>query len=162
MDGGALLLVVMTVGAALLLVVVGWLAFQRFAGPPGSALVTAVPCGYRGTGAGSATAADPADAVQRPWRRGVARFDDTTLTLYAGGSRGAPVLGRWPRTTLDLGQAWTVDPALLPGLPPLAEPEVIVCLLGDGELELAMGRGHYTAVRSWHEAAPPGWNTNVA
>ncbi len=145
--GDGILLVAMTVLAGVVLLGGGLVAFNRFAGGVSGQACT-LPCGYRG-------------AAGDEWRRGVLRYDDERLDHLGPSGRSAPE-HQWPRTVLDLGQARAleaVDAARL-GLPPGAT--AVACRHGEDSFELAMGTEHYTALRSWLEGAPPGWNANVA
>lgn len=48
-------------------------------------------------------------------------------------------------------------------VPWLAPPVIAVpCDYAGERFELALGLEHYTALRSWLESVPPGWNANVA
>ncbi|NUR82003.1 MAG: DUF2550 family protein, partial [Dermatophilaceae bacterium] len=56
-------------------------------------------------------------------------------------------------------------PELLVGrdsIPLLPDASRVPCADGDGTFELALQGPAYTALRSWQEAAPPGYNVNVA
>lgn len=148
MDSGAILLVVMALVCAVLLVGVGLVTFRRFAGGSGVQECT-VRCGFRGA---------PEGGVGGAWQRGELRFDYSRLSLHAAG-RGGAEIAHWQRPAVELGQAWPLgagDGEAL-GLPTGS----IACALSTA-YELAMDPLNYTALRSWHEAAPPGWNANVA
>lgn len=145
--GDGILLVAMAVFAGVVLLAGGLFAFNRFAGGVSGTACT-MPCGYR-AGAGDV------------WRRGVLRYDEDHLAHLGQGGRFVPE-HQWPRTVLDLGQARALDAADAArlGLPPVAM--AVACRYGEDSFELAMGTEHYTALRSWLEGAPPGWNANVA
>lgn len=86
------------------------------------------------------------------WRYGVARFDTAALLVY-------PLAGFSLRPSLVVDRSGmelmgSVPAAgAVPGL--LEDPLVLSLRLPDGPCQLAMGRDHVTAVRSWHEARPP-------
>ena len=47
-------------------------------------------------------------------------------------------------------------------IPLLPDASRVPCSDGDNDFELALQGPAYTALRSWQEAAPPGYNVNVA
>jgi hypothetical protein len=137
-----LLLVIMAVLGALLILGMGLLAFRAF-GDQGSSFAP-MPTAYRGHG--------------EEWRRGTLRFSDDRLALRGPGGL---VAGPWIRGNLDLGMAAPVadDDSRLIGRAGLITVPV---RYGTSTFELALDEQHYTALRSWVEAVPPGWNTQVA
>ncbi|KUG55688.1 hypothetical protein AVL62_05180 [Serinicoccus chungangensis] len=139
---GAIVLVLMALVGALVILGLGLLTF-RIAGERGS-MCPPMPAAYR-------------DA-ERPWRRGTLRFTEDRLSLRG---RGGPSVGPWMRGNLDLGVAGpleTADAAALGGAALIRVP----VSYGTARFELALGEQHYTALRSWVEAVPPGWNSHVA
>ncbi len=87
------------------------------------------------------------------WRRGTLRFTEDRLALRGpGGLSGGP----WMRGNLDLGVASTVtgEEARQIGREGLIEVPVIY---GSSRFDLALDEQHYTALRAWVEAVPPGW-----
>lgn len=95
---------------------------------------------------------------QTPWRRGTLRFISGRLVLRGpGGLSGGP----WQRGNLDLGVSAPLDDAAARALGREAQIQVPVTY-HEQRFELAMDEDHYTALRAWVEAAPPGWNSQVA
>lgn len=144
----SVMLVVMALVAAVVLVALGWWAFSRYGGPP-RAVSPPVPCGYR-------VGADD------PWTVGTLHYEEDLLVHRGPGGLSMLTQHRWARVGLDLGiahhaEAATVS-ARLPDVPLVAVP----CTYGRTHFFLALPEEHYTALRSWVEAAPPGWNTSVA
>lgn len=147
-EARVVILVVLAVVAALLLVALGWWLFTRYAGTQ-SDVAARIPCGFRG--AGEAT-----------WTVGVLGYDGTQLVHKAPVGRSLVVRHRWDRVRLDLGYAEHVTRMeTAPVLPPDLTL-VVRCGYRETAFDLALTEGHYTALRSWVEAAPPGWNANVA
>lgn len=142
MDSGVILLIALAVLAAALVMVVGLVTFSRYAGSHQD-----FPCAYR--------ADQSAD-----WRRGQLSYDTGRLDHFGRGGPFRVPEHRWDRATLQFGIARPQDPAGFPWLtgPVLAVP----CEYGQQRFELALGLEHYTALRSWVESVPPGWNANVA
>lgn len=130
------LLVVMTVVGAMVIVVLGFVAF-RIAGERGCA-VPPMPAAYR----------DPSTAG---WRRGTLRAVEDRLTLKGSGGLAA---GPWLRAELDLGVAGSLpaDEERALGRAGLIQVPVTY---GTSTFDLALGEQHYTALRAWVEAAPP-------
>ena len=104
-------------------------------------------CGLRATGADR-------------WRVGLLRLGENALEWYALGGVSLRPRSRWQRQTLLL-QA----PAALgrgESLALLPDASRVSCTDGVIAFDLALQRPDYTALRSWQEAAPPGYNVNVA
>lgn len=136
----------------------GLFAF-RVAGERG-ATCPPMPAAFRAGPAAGSAADGTADvtAADLPWRRGTLRFTDDRLALKGPGGLAA---GPWVRGNLDLGVAGPLgaeDAAAL-GRGGLIRVPVSY---GTARFELALGEQHYTALRSWVEAVPPGWNSQVA
>ncbi|MEW1954018.1 DUF2550 domain-containing protein [Terrabacter sp. NPDC080008] len=94
------------------------------------------------------------------WRLGLIRFGDNALEWYTLGGVSLRPRGRWLRQRLLLEA-----PELLQGadaLPLLPGASRVPCSDGDQRFELALQGPAYTALRSWQEASPPGYNVNVA
>lgn len=142
MDAGALVLIALAVLGAVLIVAIGFLAFQRFSGGSSS-----IPCAHRPEGI-------------EDWSRGLLHYDTGRLDHYGRGGPFRGPLHQWQRAGLDLGVARALDPDEVPWLttPVMAVP----CVYAGDHFELALGQEHYTALRSWLESVPPGWNANVA
>ena len=89
------------------------------------------------------------------WRLGHIRFGDNALEWFALGG-----VSLRPRQRLLLDA-----PVHLGGsnaIPVLPDAYRVPCTDGDDDFELALQGPDYTALRSWQEAAPPGYNVNVA
>lgn len=142
MDSGALVLIALTVMAAALVMGVGMFAFSRL----GRGALS-FPCAYR-------------REQTEPWSRGLLSYDTGRLDHFGRGGPFRSPLHRWQRSLLELGHARVEDPALVPWLD--APVTAVPCVYAGERFELALGRGHYTALRSWLESVPPGWNANVA
>ncbi|NYG06028.1 hypothetical protein BJ986_000515 [Phycicoccus badiiscoriae] len=92
------------------------------------------------------------------YRLGLLRFCGGTLewfTLIGPSPRSART---WDRTRLELGPPTTPATAV-PGLP---DAVAVDCHYGTDLFSLALAPSAYTAVRSWVESSPPGFNVNVA
>ncbi|WP_114907125.1 DUF2550 family protein [Ornithinimicrobium murale] len=142
MDTGGILLIVLAMVAAVLVMAAGFFLFSRYAGSHHS-----FPCAFR--------ADESAD-----WRRGQLTYHSGRLDHYGRGGPFRSPVHRWQRAGLEFGIARSQDPAAFSWLtgPVLAVP----CTYGQDRFELALGLEHYTALRSWLESVPPGWNANVA
>lgn len=145
MDSGTLILIVLTVLGAAVILAVGYVTFSRFARPGGSYPPT--PCAFRTD-----------DSMS--WSKGCLIYDAGRLDHYGPGGLSREPEHQWRRVILDFGIAAPVDPEQTPWLtaPVIGVP----CEYADERFELALGREHYTALRSWLESVPPGWNSNVA
>ena len=94
------------------------------------------------------------------WRVGLIRFGDNALEWYSLGGVSLRPKQRWQRQTLRLEA-----PVLLLGadaIPVLPDAYKVEAHEGARGFELALQGPAYTALRSWQEAAPPGYNVNVA
>ena len=92
------------------------------------------------------------------YRLGLLRFSGTTLewfTLIGPSPRSART---WDRTRLELGPPTQPETAIA-GLP---EAVTVDCHYGTDTFSLALAPSAYTAMRSWLESSPPGFNVNVA
>lgn len=147
MNGGAITLVLLAFVAALVLFVGGLFLFARFAGGRGMSIP--VPCCFRVND-------------QEPWRKGTLRYDHDRLDHYGAGGLSMRPEHRWERSLLDLGLARVEPSPDCPGLPAGMPATTVSCRYGEQTFELALGHQHYTALRSWLESVPPGWNANVA
>lgn len=95
---------------------------------------------------------------QTQWRRCTLRFMSGRLVLRGpGGLTGGP----WQRGNLDLGVSTPLDAAAERSLDRADQIQVPVTY-HDARFELALAEDHYTALRAWIEAVPPGWNSQVA
>ena len=94
------------------------------------------------------------------WRLGLIRFGDNALEWFTLGGVSLRPKRRWARQRLRIEA-----PVLLTGsesIPLLPDASLVPCTDGDAGFELALQGPAYTALRSWQEAAPPGYNVNVA
>jgi len=94
------------------------------------------------------------------WRLGLIRFGDNALEWYTLGGVSLRPKRRWLRQRLLLEA-----PVLLQGadsIPLLPGASRVPCSDGDHRFDLALQGPAYTALRSWQEASPPGYNVNVA
>ena len=94
------------------------------------------------------------------WRLGLIRFGDNALEWHTLGGVSVRPKHRWLRQRLILDA-----PEPLVGedsIPLLPDASRVPCTDGDSAFELALQGPAYTALRSWQEAAPPGYNVNVA
>jgi hypothetical protein len=99
-------------------------------------------------------------AASDRWRLGLIRFGDNALEWYTLGGVSLRPQERWQRQSLLLDA-----PALLMGadaITLLPDASRVPCTDGRRSFELALQAPAYTALRSWQEAAPPGYNVNVA
>jgi hypothetical protein len=101
---------------------------------------------------------EPADPR---WRFGFARYGTTELEWFTLSGLSLRPARRWERTELDFG---TGQP-----LAPSERPEILIpsawsvdCSYREESFDLALAQAPYTALRSWLEAMPPGYNVNVA
>lgn len=135
----SLVLVTLAALGALLILGVGLFAFRSYGEQ--NATFAPMPTAYRRRG--------------ESWRRGTLRFRDDRLALRGPGGLAA---GPWIRGNMDLGMASPVaeDDSRLIGRGDLITVPV---RYGDSSFELALDEQHYTALRAWIEAVPPGWNT---
>lgn len=147
-DASPVILVVLALAAALVLVILGWWAFSRYAAGPQNA-APPIPCGYR-------------EGPDRSWVLGLVHYDRTQLVHRTSQGRSWVERHRWDRVHLNLGYAERVRDQGGAGQLPQDLRLVVGCCYADTEFELALTDQHYTALRSWVEAAPPGWNANVA
>lgn len=139
----ALLLVLMAAFGAALILVLGLVLFRAVGDR--AAAMPPVPAAFR------------KDAGE-VWRRGTLRIDHDRLVLKGPGGLA---VGPWVRGNLDLGVA---SPVLAEEAQALGHEHLIRVpgTYGTATFELALGEEHYTALRAWVEAVPPGWNSQVA
>lgn len=142
MEPGAVVLIVLAVLGAALVMVLGFVLFNRYADTHQS-----LPCAFRAEESAG-------------WRRGALSYDSGRLDHFGRGGPFRVPDHRWDRAALSFGIARSLEATEVPWLtgPVLAVP----CEYGTDRFELALGLEHYTALRSWVESVPPGWNANVA
>ncbi|QFG67836.1 DUF2550 family protein [Ornithinimicrobium pratense] len=95
---------------------------------------------------------------QTQWCRGTLRFISGRLVLRGPGGLS---VGPWQRGNLDLGVSTPLDEESARALGCDGQIQVPVSYFGS-RFELALAEDHYTALRAWIEAVPPGWNSQVA
>lgn len=139
----SLVLVLLAVVGVLLLLGLGLLALHVVG--ERSASTSPMPAAYRGEGTGA-------------WRRGTLRVVAGRLVLKGPGGLAR---GPWQRGNLDLGVAGPLEPGAAQELGGEGLIHVPVSY-GTSTFELALDPQHYTALRAWVEAVPPGWNSQVA
>ncbi|EWT02292.1 hypothetical protein N865_06790 [Intrasporangium oryzae NRRL B-24470] len=94
------------------------------------------------------------------WHLGLIRFGEHALEWYTLGGVSLRPKHRWQRQSLLL-----TAPRRLPraeAIAVLPDAYRVVCTDRAKTFELALQGPAYTALRSWQEAAPPGYNVNVA
>jgi hypothetical protein len=93
------------------------------------------------------------------YRLGLLRLAGSTLEWFTLVGPSLRPSRSWQRASLDLDapQASTEPVA---GLPP--EAVTVQCHDGKDSFALALAPSAYTAMRSWLESSPPGFNVNVA
>ncbi|WP_256792614.1 DUF2550 domain-containing protein [Terrabacter sp. Ter38] len=94
------------------------------------------------------------------WRLGLIRFGDNALEWYALGGVSVRPKHRWLRQRLLLDAPEPLSAS--DSIPLLPDASRVPCSDGGSDFELALQGPAYTALRSWQEAAPPGYNVNVA
>ena len=94
------------------------------------------------------------------WRLGLIRLGDNALEWYTLGGVSLRPKHRWQRQRLMLEapKPLTVEESI----PLLPDASSVACTDGVSTFVLALQGPDYTALRSWQEAAPPGYNVNVA
>ncbi|MFX0538048.1 DUF2550 family protein [Ornithinimicrobium sp. Y1847] len=92
------------------------------------------------------------------WRRGTIRITQDRLALKGPGGLAA---GPWVRGDLDLGVAETAVGQDAEQLGREGLITVPVTYQGS-TFELALDEQHYTALRAWVEAVPPGWRNPIS
>ncbi|WP_347354738.1 DUF2550 domain-containing protein [Intrasporangium sp.] len=96
----------------------------------------------------------------RRWRVGLIRFGENALEWYALGGVSLRPRHRWARQTLLLETPGPLPPG--ESIPVVPGAQRVPCTSGSVRFELALPHPDYMALRSWQEAAPPGFNVNVA
>ncbi len=133
----SLVLVLLAAVGALVILGLGLVLFHRFADQ--DMICPPMPTAYR---RGSAD-----------WRRGMLRFTEDRLAVRGPGGLSD---GPWLRGELDLGVATglAAEDARSLGRQDLIQVPV---RYGTATFELALDEQHYTALRAWVEAVPPGY-----
>jgi len=94
------------------------------------------------------------------WRVGLARYGATGLDWFTLGGLSLRPSRHWQRTLLEIGPPRRLAPE--DQLDVLPDAVAVACRCDDLMFDLALSPGPYTALRSWLEASPPGFNVNVA
>lgn len=133
----SLVLVLLAAAGALVILGLGLVLFHRFADQ--DVVCPPMPAAYRRGAA--------------HWRRGTLRFTEDRLAVRGPGGLSD---GPWMRGDLDLGVASALgeDVALQLGRRDLIQVPV---RYGTVTFDLALDEQHYTALRAWVEAVPPGY-----
>jgi Protein of unknown function (DUF2550) len=92
------------------------------------------------------------------YRMGLMRFAGSTLEWFSLIGPSLRPSRSWERARLDL-DAPSASEQLIAGLP---EAVTVRCHYGSDTFDLALAPSAYTAMRSWLESSPPGFNVNVA
>lgn len=92
------------------------------------------------------------------YRLGLLRFSGSSLEWYTLIGPSPRSARTWDRTRLELGPP-TLPETTIAGLP---EAVTVDCHYGTDTFSLALAPSAYTAMRSWLESSPPGFNVNVA
>ena len=101
-------------------------------------------------------------ALQAPGRRdyrlGLLRFSGGTLEWYTLVGPSPRPSRQWERPRLELGPPTAFEQPVAG----LQEAVAVECRYGSESFRLALAPTAYTAMRSWLESSPPGFNVNVA
>jgi Protein of unknown function (DUF2550) len=101
-------------------------------------------------------------ALQAPGRRdfrlGLLRFSGGALEWYTLVGPSPRPARQWERPRLELGPPEPLHHAIAG----LQEAVAVECRYGSESFRLALAPMAYTAMRSWLESSPPGFNVNVA
>jgi hypothetical protein len=113
-------------------------------------------------GAGPRSPAGFRPAGRERWSVGSLVYYTDRLVYRTPGPLGRSRDLHWDRFDLEVGIGSVVDgqevSARLRGVEMVSVP----CRHADQTFELAVSPARYTALRSWVEAGPPGWNAGVA
>jgi hypothetical protein len=101
---------------------------------------------------------EPADPR---WRFGFARYGTTGLEWFTLWGLSLRPARQWERTVLDIGIGQPLAPSERPEIL-IASAWSVDCSYREESFEIALAQAPYTALRSWLEAMPPGYNVNVA
>lgn len=92
------------------------------------------------------------------YRLGLLRFCGPNLQWFTLIGPSMRPRREWSRVRLDL-EAPGAAHEVISGMPDAVE---VTCHYGSETFQLALAPTAYTAIRSWLESAPPGFNVNVA
>jgi Protein of unknown function (DUF2550) len=93
------------------------------------------------------------------WRLGLLRFGPDTMDWFSVAGPSLRPVRTWQRPLLELGPPERIR-QVVPGLPDTAV--AVSAKYSEQTFGLALAPAAYTAMRSWLESAPPGFNVNVA
>lgn len=93
------------------------------------------------------------------WRLGLLRFGPNTMDWFSVAGPSLRPVRSWQRPLLVLGPPEPIR-QVVPGLPDTAV--AVPATYSGHTFGLALAPAAYTAMRSWLESAPPGFNVNVA
>lgn len=93
------------------------------------------------------------------WRMGLLKFGDTSLEWYSLGGFSLRPNQAWSRSALLIEAPRRISSDGGGLFPDGVQVEI---RSETGTFELTVPQSAYTALRSWQEASPPGYNANVA
>ncbi|HKJ12477.1 MAG TPA: DUF2550 family protein [Ornithinimicrobium sp.] len=96
------------------------------------------------------------------WTMGMLVYQDDRLLYRRPGPLGRSRALRWDRFDLEVGIGSWIDGQDISQRLRGVEMVTVPCRYGEQTFELAVSPARYTALRSWVEAGPPGWNAGVA
>jgi len=100
------------------------------------------------------------------WQLGLARYSTHSLYWYTLAGPSTRPRRRWPRSLLRLAPAQHEDRGggaqLAPSLSVMPHALVVDCECAGQLFQLALDAGPHTALVSWLEAWPPGYDAHVA
>jgi len=144
------LLYAVVVGCAVLLFI-GTMGWRAYAAPVNGSRGNArrFPAGFRATD-------------RQSWSVGTLVYHADRLVYRRPGPWARSRALHWDRADLEIGIGSGIDgqdvSSRLRGVDMVSVP----CRYGEQTFELAVSPARYTALRSWVEAGPPGWNAGVA
>ncbi len=142
-----LIIVVMVFAAAVSVAAMAWWVFSSLASAPGGA-THRMSCGFR-------------QGSHAPWSVGTSSYEQDRLVHRSVGV--SLTSGHvWDRSRLHVSLGRDIDGAEVTGRLRGRAMVCVPCRFDDVDFQLAVTSGAYTALRSWVEAVPPGWNANVA
>lgn len=98
------------------------------------------------------------DDAQARWRLGLARLGAERFEWFSVVGPSLRPEVSWLRGEVQLGSPQPIADVI----PGLAEPVAVTGRAASRTCEFAFVPAAYTAVRSWLESSPPGYNVNVA
>lgn len=92
------------------------------------------------------------------WRLGLLRFGQSQMDWFTLIGPSVRPTSSWERPRLDLSSPRPARESI----PGIVDPIAVTGRCGGRSFELALSPPAYTAMRSWLESLPPGFNVNVA